>query len=260
MSASPAPASRPHEPRVLLFDIEVTPNLGTFWDPLINGGYINHENIVEERYVICISWKWLGEQRVHSASILTHPSKQKGVPDAGVLRKFHGEWEKADAVIAHNGDKFDVPWIKTRLMLLPLKPLKPLMQIDTRKLAKRMKFNSNALNYLGRFLSLGQKIKTDLDLWHRVRAGEKKAVEEMVTYNREDVRLLERFYLKIRPHVPSVVNRALWSAADIACPSCGSSEMQARGKGHNRVTAYHRFQCMACGAWSNKPTSSKVVR
>ena len=252
-------ATRTNEPKVLLFDIEVTPNVGMFWDPKIPSGYINHENILDERYIICIAWKWLGSEKVHSASILSHPAKY-GLPDGGVLRKFHGVASQADCLIAQNGDKFDVPWVRTRLMLTTLPPLKPIPTIDTKKMAMKMKFNSNALAYLAKFFALGEKIKTDLDLWKRVLRGEKKAVEEMVAYNRQDVSLLESFYLKIRPHVPALLNRQHWSSDRMACPACGKPELQSRGRGMNRATVYQRMQCQACGAWCSKPMNSTVAR
>ncbi len=49
----------------LYFDIEVSPNIGMFWE----AGYklnIGTENIVKERAIICICYKWEGEKKVHS--------------------------------------------------------------------------------------------------------------------------------------------------------------------------------------------------
>ena len=48
----------------LYFDIEVSPNLGFFWQ----SGYklnISHDNIIKERAVICIAYKWAHEKYVH---------------------------------------------------------------------------------------------------------------------------------------------------------------------------------------------------
>lgn len=246
-------------PKILLLDIETCPNLVTSWGLKVDG-YLGHENIIAERYIICASWKWLGSPHVHSASVLTHRAK-KGIPDGGVLRKLHGVIAEADAIVAHNGDRFDVPWIYSRLILTELDPPRPVPTIDTKKIAKgRFYFNSNRLDYLGKYLGVGQKIRTDFDLWLGAMKGDRKAIEKMVVYNREDVRLLERVFLKLRPYVPAnKVNAGLWSR-DLACPTCGSNDLQSRGVAHSRVSTMRRFQCQECKAWSSQPMNSKVVR
>ena len=49
--------------RRLFFDIEVSPNIGMFWE----AGYkknISHENIIKERAIICICYKWEDDKDV----------------------------------------------------------------------------------------------------------------------------------------------------------------------------------------------------
>jgi len=162
--------------------------------------------------------------------------------------------------VAHNGDRFDVPWIMGRLVLTNLPPPPPVLTIDTKKIAKsRFMFNSNRLDYLGKYLGVGRKIKTDYDLWLDAMHGSRKAIEKMVRYNREDVALLERVYIKLRPFVPAKLNMNHWMDGD-ACPTCGSEDLQSRGIGANAASTYRRLQCMTCGAWAKKPMNSKVVR
>lgn len=246
-------------PRILLVDIETVPNLVTSWGLKVDG-YLGHENIVAERYIVCASWKWLGSQHVHSASVLTHRAK-KGIPDGGILRKLHGVISEADAIVAHNGDRFDVPWIYSRLILTDLAPPKPVPTIDTKKIAKgRFYFNSNRLDYLGKYLGVGQKIRTDYDLWLDAMKGDRKAIEKMVIYNREDVRLLERVYMKLRPFVAAKINRQHWSSDALTCPSCGADRLESRGLGATAAATYRRLQCRDCGAWARQPMNSKVAR
>ena len=50
--------------RRLFFDIETSPNIGTFWQ----AGYkktISPEDIIKERAIICICYKWEGEKKVY---------------------------------------------------------------------------------------------------------------------------------------------------------------------------------------------------
>jgi hypothetical protein len=65
----------------LFFDIETSPNIGLFW----TAGYkqtISPDNIIKERAIICICYKWAGEKEVYS---LTWDSKQD---DKKILEKF----------------------------------------------------------------------------------------------------------------------------------------------------------------------------
>ncbi len=51
--------------RRLFFDIEVSPNIVFSW----RAGYnlnIDPDNIIEERKIICVCWKWEGKDEVHS--------------------------------------------------------------------------------------------------------------------------------------------------------------------------------------------------
>ena len=48
----------------LFFDIETSPNIGLFWE----AGYkknIDYSNIIKERAIICICYKWQGEKITH---------------------------------------------------------------------------------------------------------------------------------------------------------------------------------------------------
>jgi len=237
--------------KILILDIETLPNVVTSWGLWVDGP-LSHDNILKERSILCRAWKWLGEKQVHSA--------KAGKTDVGLLKLLSRVINQSDAVVAHNGDHFDIPWIRARLVKHGLKPLKSLPLIDTKLIAKKnFYFNSNRLDYLGKFLGVGSKIHTEYALWLDCMKGDKAAMEKMLRYNREDVRLLERVYLKLRPFVPAKLNQNL-PDKERKCPACGSEELQARGFGCNRVTRYRRYQCQACGHWSSKPEKSNLIR
>jgi hypothetical protein len=49
----------------LFFDIETSPNIGFFWQ----SGYklnISYNNIITERAIICICYKWEGDEKLYS--------------------------------------------------------------------------------------------------------------------------------------------------------------------------------------------------
>lgn len=238
-----------HGPRILYWDIETSLQPVAVFQ-LAHNDWINPESILEERYVICAAWKWEGETKVHTTSVLDDPKRYAKNPhdDRHVIETLHEVLSKADVIIHHNGDNFDKRYVDTRILKLGLPALPPVTSIDTYKVAKqKFLFNSNKLDYLGTFLGLGKKIKTTPGLWMRVMQGEKSAVKDMVTYNKQDVLLLEKVFLKLRPHCASHINRELFGA--IGCPRCGSTDIQSRGV-HRAITkTYQRFCCNSCSGW-----------
>lgn len=230
--------------RRLIWDIETSPNVVLSW----RTGYklnIDHDNILHERAIICIGYKWEGERKVHA---LTWDTRQD---DRTMLKAFLEVAKDADELVAHNGDKFDLPWIKARCAHHGLPTFPSYKTVDTLQWARRrFYFNSNRLDYLGKFLGLGRKHKTEFGLWKAVvLKRDAAALRRMVRYCQRDVALLEKVYLKLAPHVPHKTHAGVMAGRDKwSCPSCTSVKVAvARGV---RVTAAgtitHRMQCKKC--------------
>lgn len=238
-----------NEPRIVLYDIETTHNLAAVFK-LFGEDYIDPSNLIQERYICCASWKVLGERQVSSVSVLDNPKLYEKDPhnDKYVVETLHKVLSEADVIIGHNGDAYDLKFTEGRCLFHSLSPLPLIPSIDTLKVAKsRFLFNSNKLDYLGAFLKVGRKKPTKTGLWIRVLNGDKKAVREMVSYNKQDVLLLERVFMKLRPYVANHISRELFGHT--GCPRCGSKHYQSRGL-HRAVTkVYQRFQCQTCGGW-----------
>jgi predicted RNA-binding Zn-ribbon protein involved in translation (DUF1610 family)/DNA polymerase elongation subunit (family B) len=249
-------------PRIILYDIETSHNVVAVFQ-LAHNDYINPDNLLQERYVVCASWKELGESKVHSVSTLDNPKRFKANPhdDRHVVETLHSVLSEADVIVAHNGDKYDVRFVAGRGLKHKLGPLPPIVSIDTLKIAKsRFLLNANSLDYLGKYLGVGGKVKTTPGLWLRVLSGDQKAIKEMVDYNKADVQLLEEVFLKLLPYVPNL-NRRLFDTVS-GCPKCGSENIQRRGE-HVAVTrTYQRFHCQDCGGWfkEGKPVGSTSSR
>lgn len=233
------------KPKILLWDIETLPNIVTSWGLWVNG-MLDPDNIIQERSILCASWKWLGEKEVHSVHI--DPKWPHG--DYAIVHKLHEVVSSADAIVHHHGDRFDMPWLRARVAYHGLHPIPPVIQIDTKKIAKSaFYFNSNKLDYLAKFLGVGKKIKTEFGLWKRCMAGDEIAIQRMVRYNKRDVLLLERVYKILTPHIPAKLNQMLFTDRDV-CQHCGSKHIQYRGYYYTRSNKFRRFQCNKCGQWS----------
>lgn len=239
------------ELKVILWDIEISHNLVAAFS-LTHNDYIHPSNIIQEKYLICASWKELGKTKISSVSILDDPERFKKDPfdDYHVLEVLHKVLSEADVIIAHNGDNFDIKVTEARMLIQGFPPLPPIIKIDTLKEAKkRFRFNSNKLDYLGQILKVGEKLKTTPGLWLEVLKGNKSAIKEMVKYNKVDVSLLEKVFLKLRPYIIGV---SMTMGDEWACSRCGSDRLHSRGTYKTKHRTYQRYQCLECGGWSKK--------
>lgn len=253
-------------PKVLFWDVETSLQTVTVFS-LQHNDYIDPSNIVAERHLICASWMWEGESKVHSVSVLDDPKRYAKNPhdDYHVVKTLHNVLSEADVLVHHNGDSFDLRYVKTRALVHKLPPMPPCTTVDTYKTAKsQFYFNSNKLDYLGGLLKVGRKIETSKGLWNREWNGDASAIREMVKYNKQDVLLLKDVFYKLAPHMPNHFNRELFGG--VGCPRCGATKIQSRGtaKTRDRHTAisrvYQRFQCQACGGWFRSVANDKSIK
>jgi uncharacterized protein YprB with RNaseH-like and TPR domain len=223
----------------LFFDIETSPNVGLFW----TAGYkqnISHDSIIKERAIICICYKWEGNDEVYS---LTWDSKQD---DKKLLEKFITIANEADELVGHNGDRYDLAWVRTRCLFHGIPVFPNYVTIDTLKYARsKFRFNSNKLDYIAKFLGLGAKIHTGYDLWKNiVLNNDKEAMSKMVEYCQGDVTLLEQVYNRLASHFPAKTH---CSDDKTTCPSCGSDEWTYTKRRMSAVgTARIQMQCKSC--------------
>jgi hypothetical protein len=231
--------------KVLLWDVETSHNVVAAFQ--LKQDYIHPDNILIERHLVCAAWKWFGDKRVEAVSVLDSPTFAENIHDDRVVcEKLHEILSSADVIVAHNGDKFDIKFVEARMLVNGLSPLPPIVKLDTMKTAKkRFLFNSNRLDYLGQILGVGRKMKTPSGLWLKVLNGDRAAIEKMVSYNKVDVRLLERVFIKLKPYMANFPCGAAGT-----CARCGSAKLQRRGVSRNATRTYQRWQCQGCGGWS----------
>lgn len=219
---------------------------------------------VRDYSIICgYSAKWLNGSQITKA-LPDCPGYDKGVRDDLHLAKDLREYlDAADIVVAHNGDDFDIKVIKSRIIYHNLTPPAPFQSVDTKKVAKKVfRFPSNSLDNLCKFLRLGKKDNTGgFELWQKCMLGDKEAWAKMKKYNANDVLILEKLYLKLRPWIQEHPNMRLFSSKS-ECPKCGSGPLQSRGEYVSRTRVYQRYYCKACNGWSRavkSVRSSQVV-
>ena len=87
------------------------------------------------------------------------------------------------------------------------------------------------------------------DLWLGCMSGKKEAWKKMCDYNKQDVILLERIYLKLRGWMTAHPNMNLVNGTLAACPNCGGTQLTKHGFSYTRVSKSQRFQCTTCKAY-----------
>ena len=186
--------------RILFYDIETAYGIARVWRP----GWkvrVSYDDFIKHPSIICISYKWSDSDEVHS---LRWDDKTQS--DKALVKLFVDEMNQADAICAHNGDKFDLPWIKARAVYHGIKTYPKYKTVDTLKISRyQFNFPSNKLDDLGDYLGVGRKIKTDRSLWvDTVCNGDRDALNRMCEYCDQDVFLLEDVYERLKDSIAPV--------------------------------------------------------
>jgi predicted RNA-binding Zn-ribbon protein involved in translation (DUF1610 family) len=237
-----------NQPRIISFDTETSPIITTTFS--LYPESISHNNILQDWYIICASWKVLGEEKVFSVSC------KKPTSDKEVCRKLRDALISADIIVAHNGKKFDVKKLNARLIYHKLEPLPQIPMVDTLVEVKKVaQFTSHRLDYLGKHLLGHGKLPTSEGLWLRALKGDKVAVKEMTDYCEVDVIRLEELYLRLRPYFKTHPHvGVITQGVKNDCPKCGSIRMS---KSKIRISATgtktQQLQCQDCGSYHTIP-------
>jgi hypothetical protein len=229
----------------LFFDLEVSPNVHLSWRAG-NKVFLSHDSIVKERAIICVCYSWNDEEEIH------HITWNNG-NDKELVVKLSRIMNEADEIVAHYGDKFDIKWLKGRNLIHKLPPLPEYNSVDTYKIAsKHFYLNSYKLDYLGEILFSERKIDVPYSLWKRITLdNEPSAMDEMVTYCKQDVRLLRRVYRELVKYDTPKTHIGVHNGLDRwTCPHCGSDNVYLS---KTRVTPkgmkHRQMQCKDCARY-----------
>jgi DNA polymerase elongation subunit (family B) len=244
-------------PKIILFDIETIPNLDEamkVWCQL--GSWPGRTMKATITSIISVGWKELGKKHTHCINAWDFPSWENDINDDKALCKaIHKIMSEADCVITHNGKRFDWKYLQTRFMLHNLPPLPNIPHVDTCLVARKnlLSFN-NKLDYLGEHFVKDKKMENGgWDLWVKVSKRKKTAQKLMDKYCRQDVKLLEKLFLRLRPFVKNLPNKNIDHDNinfEKVCPSCGSADVYYNGWAYTKTNKYPRIHCKSCGSYS----------
>jgi len=208
----------------LFYDIETSFCEGHFWRPGWGVNILPHQ-IIKHAQIICISWKWEGKDEVHH---LDWGVKKQC--DKALLTKFIKELDKADEIIAHNGDRFDIKWIRTRALFHGIEMRHSYNSIDTLKWSKKyLNLPSNKLAEICKYYNLVNKLDAGgISTWTDIVFHKsQEALDRMVHYCDGDILSLEAVFKKLLPYTKPTMNYGVLRGVGekFSCPSCGGHDV-----------------------------------
>jgi DNA polymerase elongation subunit (family B) len=248
------------EPKIVLLDIETLADLKAVMSVLPSlSDYPGLTLKASINSVICFGYKVFGEDDVHVVNAWDDVKRwSKDVnDDKFVLEEIHNILADADAIVSHNGKRFDWKFIQTRMLKHGLDPLPKIIHIDTCVLAKQhLYLSNNRLNTLAKFMTSEEKMENGgWELWCKVLNRDKKAMKLMSEYCAQDIVTLEAVFKKLRPFINNLPNYNQFRTSEkICCPNCGSTRMIGNGYRVMKEKMVKRIRCSDCG------TSSSITR
>ncbi len=232
--------------KILLLDIETAPMEAYIWG-LGGNDYIAPHKIIKDWFVLSWSAKFLFSSEVYS-DVVT-PQEALHRDDSRVIMGIYQLLNESKIVITHNGNRFDLPKINSRLLVHGFPPPTHYNTIDTLSIARKyFGFSSNKLDYLNKILGLNLKDDMGFEDWVGCVHGSRESLSKMEKYNRKDVLNLEDLYVLLRPWIQNHPNVGIYlNTEDGVCKNCGSTDLKEEGTYETNTAQFRAWRCK-CGA------------
>jgi len=160
---------------------------------------------------IVLSWCLLPEKGRCLSGVITQDDVKSGLYDKRIIEELLRKLSLFDRVVTHYGDRFDIPFLRTRAIRHKLdreliKPLDPqgLWHTDMWKISRsKLCISSNRQDAMSRALGVPD-IKTRIhpELWLDVQMRQdKKGLKYILDHNLKDVIQLRDNFNEMRPHI-----------------------------------------------------------
>lgn len=245
---------RQNDVRVLVIDIENSPNIAHVWGLWNNN--VSLAQLQESQEVISFAAKWLGEKEV-----LFFSNHHDG--HATMIQAAYDLVNEADLIVGYNSQSFDMKHLHTEFVKAGFAPPKPYKNVDLLHAVKKaFRFPSNKLDYVVQTLKLGAKTAhTGHVLWVKCMADDAKAWALMKKYNMQDVVVTEKLYYRILPWIEKHPHIGMYMDTEHdRCPFCGSAKLtlDAEATAKANVTTYNLYSCTECGGWSRSTVRGRT--
>lgn len=215
-------------------------------------------------FIIAGGGKYLGDKKLTTFSISDYGRwKDNPTDDKILVRDFAKYLSEADLWVTWYGQRFDVPFVNSRLVFHGYSPLPPIPHVDLWRVSRfQLHIHSNRLASASAFLGLEDKTRLDGPTWIRAAAGHRPSIAYVKDHCIQDIEVLAQAYEKMRPLILNGPNVGIILTGDRdRCPNCGGPR-QRRGFRVTPMGKKQRFQCVKCGGWStgNVPREAVIKR
>lgn len=240
--------------KVLFFDLETSPEEGYFW----NRWKTNIAEPQVKRYSHLLTASWAVNEGEVQSTKLSH-SEIMSEDDLTSVVDMVQAINSADIVVGFNSKKFDIKYLKTRMIKWNLPPLKPVKHVDIYQVSKsQMRFPSNSMNNIAKYLgySVLKQETGGFDLWRRCLSEDKgisdTAMKHMENYNQKDIIVTRNLYKQFcgwsnGVNVGTIVNQLNPEATTLRCTKCGSDDIFVEeGFAYTATTGFQLYRCTDC--------------
>lgn len=248
------------KPNIILWDLETLTNLSEAMKVFTRlGDYPGKTLKASINSIICFGYKRLGEDKAHCINAWDFKERWESDvnDDYEIVKAAYHILKDADAIVTHNGKRFDYKFLNSRIVYhrnkkggdKSLYPLTKVPHIDTCAVARKELFLfSNRLNDLAKHLNCAQKLENGgWELWVKVLSRHKPSMRLMTKYCKQDVQVLEEVFIKLRGMV-KLPNQRLFGADISSCPQCGENKLIKYGSVYTNSKVYQRLRCKGCSA------------
>lgn len=163
--------------------------------------------------ILCASYKSSVDGKVQTIRTdKTNPRWYKGHRgnDKETVRQICEVLQSHDVLVAHNGTRFDLPFIRTRAMKWGLPRLPDQKIIDPLSIAwRKLRLKSNRLGNISDILGVkDRKTPLDMSVWmEAVQNGSKPAMDLIVEHCEADVKVLAAVLEQVKPYAKVLDDR-----------------------------------------------------
>ncbi len=247
------------KPRIISFDLEVSPALGYFYPPTWETGILK---VMERQKLMSFAYQIVGEKKITAHNMSQYKTyKSDPYDDKEITEELHRVLSSADILLGQNSDQFDVKMANYFFIMNGLTSIPPTKYIDTKKIAKRyFRFANNTLDNLSQELGFAGKTQVKhSDIWQECFLLQNKAMwKKMDVYCKNDVDQTTKIYLKMRGFMRSHPSISRITGEYDSCPRCGGYDYRVKAYRTTNTSRYCQYFCNGCeGYFSDRKAISE---
>ena len=228
---------------ILTVDIERLPGIAYAWEPKTR--YIPASQFLRWPSLLCFAAKWYGQRR-----LIFHASWHDGGMEA-MVKAAWDLYDRADIIVSYNGIRFDDKHLRSEWLQAGMSLPRPWKDVDLYAEVRRsFGFESKSLDQVCKRLGIPAKAgHYDMAQAEAAANGDVKAQRALERYNRNDVKITELAYDRMRGSLPG--HPVLSGPVDdltLRCNQCGSDDLEPNGTYRAVVQQRAAYRCRSCGA------------